>query len=536
MSKRAFASLFIAAFLLGAFLRLPRLGLRPMHHDEANQALKFGLLLEAGEYHYDRSDHHGPSLYYLSLPFALAGSGRSLAALTETTLRLVTVAFGLGSILLLLLFIPMMGRAAVAWASLALAVSPAMGYFSRFYIQETILVFFLVGLAAAVGRYRRRPGWGWAAAAGLCAGMMYATKETSVIVFGAAAAAFVLARLGRREPAEKKVSSPAAGSPPPVTGQTRRVPGIGSHGLHLALAAVVALAVAFLFFSSFLQNPRGFADSILSFKVYFTRAGEAGFHAQPWHYYLGKLAFAPGNGGPFWSEGLILALALIGGVAAFTVKPTGREDAPFPRFLAFYSVLAAIIYSAIPYKTPWNLLPFMIGFTMLAGRGAAVLTAPPKRNSAKLGLGLALAAGFLQLGFQSWRASFVYPADTRNPYVYAQTATDFTRLVRRVEDIAGLAPDGRNMLIKVIAGPYETWPLPWSLRRFGRVGYWPNAASAGDIDRPPVIISSADETGKIDAVLGPDYQSEYYGLRPGLLLTLSVRNDLWESFLRSRAR
>ena len=178
----------------------------------------------------------------------------------------------------------------------------------------------------------------------------------------------------------------------------------------------------------------------------------------------------------------------------------------------------------------------MIGFIMLAGMGAVALTRFPKRNMAKLGLGLALAAGFLQLGFQSWRASFVYPADTRNPYVYAQTTTDFTRLVRRVEGIAGLAPDGRNMLIKVIAGPYETWPLPWSLRRFGRVGYWPDAAAAGDIDRPPVIISSADETGKIDAVLGPDYQSEYYGLRPGLLLTLSVRNDLWESFLRSRAR
>ena len=43
---------------------------RPMHHDEANQAVRFGRLLETGEYRYDRRDHHGPTLYYLTLPVA----------------------------------------------------------------------------------------------------------------------------------------------------------------------------------------------------------------------------------------------------------------------------------------------------------------------------------------------------------------------------------------------------------------------------------------------------------------------------------
>ena len=41
-----------------------------MHHDEANQAVKFGALLETGAYQYDRNDHHGPTLYYLTLPSA----------------------------------------------------------------------------------------------------------------------------------------------------------------------------------------------------------------------------------------------------------------------------------------------------------------------------------------------------------------------------------------------------------------------------------------------------------------------------------
>jgi uncharacterized protein (TIGR03663 family) len=527
MSKRAFASLFIAVFLLAAVLRTARLDLRPMHHDEANQALKFGQLLERGEYRYDPADHHGPSLYYLSLPFARALSGASLAGLSEGTLRLVTASFGLGTLLLFLLFLPLMGRAAVAWASLALAVSPAMVYFSRFYIQETILVFFLVGLVAAVWRYIRRPGWGWAAAAGLCAGMMYATKETSVIAFGGVSAGLLMARAWRK----RGPVIEAEGESRPSAIPPRKA--VLSHGL-VALGA--ALIVSFLLFSSFLQNPRGFLDSILSFKVYFARAGEAGFHVQPWNYYLRIFAFSGGHGGSFWSEGLILLLGLAGAIMAFRAKSRDGADHAFLIFLAVYSALAAAVYSAIPYKTPWNLLPFYIGFILLAGSGAAALVALARGNAGKLAVAAVLAAGFAHLGFQAYRANFVYPADPRNPYVYAQTVPDFLRLVGRVENLVPLVPERRDMLIKVVAGPYETWPLPWYLRAFGRVGYWPSAADAGDIDRPPVIISSSEAAGAIEPVLSLAYRSEYYGLRPGVLLTLSIRNDIWEAFMKDRAR
>jgi uncharacterized protein (TIGR03663 family) len=515
MSKRAFAALFILSFVLAAALRTARLNLRPMHHDEANQAVKFGRLLEKGEYRYDPADHHGPSLYYLTLPVARVLSGDTLAGLSESSLRLVTAAFGIGTLLLLLLFIPVMGRAAVAWAALALALSPAMVYFSRFYIQETLLVFFIVGLAACIWRYIRHPGWGWAAAAGFCAGMMYATKETSVIAFGAMAAGLVLARKWRGRDSEKEARA------------------AWSHGL---LALGVAIGVSFLFYSSFFQNTGGFLDSVLSFKVYFARAGEAGFHVHPWHYYLGKLAFSPGHGGPFWTEGLILILGLAGAFTAFRSNRRNGKDRRFPRFLVAYTVLSTAVYSAIPYKTPWNLLPFYIGFILLAGSGAAALVKLPRRGAARLAVAILLAAGFVQLGFQSYRASFVYPADPRNPYVYAQTSPDFLRLVRRVESLVPLSPRGRGLLIKVIAGPYETWPLPWYLRGFSRVGYWTSAGEAGDVARPPVIISSAEEAAAMEPVLNTAYRSEYYGLRPGVLLTLSVRDDLWEELMRERTR
>ena len=61
-----------------------------MHHDEANQAVKFGALLERGEYRYDAHDHHGPTLYYLTLPAAWLRGQHTLASLDEWTLRGVT--------------------------------------------------------------------------------------------------------------------------------------------------------------------------------------------------------------------------------------------------------------------------------------------------------------------------------------------------------------------------------------------------------------------------------------------------------------
>src|SRR5690349_15223160 len=99
---RAAAGVLMALALTAALaLRAARLDERPMHHDEANQALKFGSLLERGSYSYDYRDHHGPTLYYLTLPSAWLGGRHTLASLDEATLRRVPVFFGLVTILLL---------------------------------------------------------------------------------------------------------------------------------------------------------------------------------------------------------------------------------------------------------------------------------------------------------------------------------------------------------------------------------------------------------------------------------------------------
>jgi uncharacterized protein (TIGR03663 family) len=424
MTKKAFRGLFICAVLGALLFRVVRLDVRPMHHDEANQAVKFGDLLERGEYRFDPNDHHGPSLYYLTLPAARAAGERTLAGLDETTLRLVPALFGAGLLFLFLLFAGGLSRETTLAAAALAAVSPAMTYYSRFYIQETLLVFFLAALIAAGWKYTRtRSAW-WALAAGVSAGMMYATKETSVILFaglaGALGLVLLMDRFGKRRDGVVRegdawVWREARARPP--------------RAFHVVLFLIAGAVTAVLFFTSFFQNPQGLADSVRAIAASFSRAGNPGFHAHPWYYYFQILAYSKSAGGPVWSEAFLLFLAAAGGVAAFG-HDAGKDGSPrFVRFILFFTVVTAAVYGLIPYKTPWNVLPFYFGLVVLAGNGVGLLLRVSRFRLVKILILAILVPGFVDLAVQSYRANFVDHSNPANPYVYAPTSPDFLKLV-----------------------------------------------------------------------------------------------------------
>ena len=148
-------------------IRVPWLSARPMHGDEANQAMKAGLLLESGVYRYDPSDHHGPILYWLTLPSLWLNGVQDFGHSSEFAYRIVPVVFGAGLILLLLLLADGIGRPAALTAGVLTAISPAMVFYSRYYIQETLLVFFTLATLGSAWRYARTRSFGWALALSL---------------------------------------------------------------------------------------------------------------------------------------------------------------------------------------------------------------------------------------------------------------------------------------------------------------------------------------------------------------------------------
>lgn len=519
--SRLEGALFLALAVLAGALRLPALAERPMHADEGVHADKLGTLLEGGGYAYDPAEYHGPTLYYLSLvPAWLQGATR-YAEIDEVTLRLVPAATGTVLVALHALARPLLGLHGALVAALLCAISPAMVYYSRYYIHEVLLVAFSFVALLALCRYLLRPGAGWALVAGAAAGLMLATKETAPLALGSMLAGLAATDLTLRFRA-------------PAT------PGLSSlvRGRDVVLALAAGVAVALVLFSSFLGRPDGALDAVRAYGLYLERATTASWHIHPWHYYLGLLVHFPATGTPFWTEALILALAVAGAVAGWRRDAVPGADARILRFLGAYTLLMLVAYSAIPYKTPWCLLGFLHGMILLAGAGAVFLVRSARGARAR-GLVVALlAAAAAQLGWQAYAASFRFAADPRNPYVYAHTGADVFEIVRRLEALALVHPAGKALPVQVVSRE-NLWPLPFYLRRLSRVEWWNGVSDAAPV-APVVVLTPDMEPALVRRIydLPPPGERELYvsaferalELRPGVELRGYVAGRLWEAF------
>jgi len=477
----------LAVLALALAFRLPLLDLRPMHADEAIEAHRAVLVLETRRSAYDPAAFHGPVLSLLTAPVLGVAGVKSLAGCDEWMFRIVPAVAGALVALTPFLFADGIGVGAAAAAGVALAVSPAFVYWSRDAIPEILLVlFFVIALACARrGAGRRACAWDWGA--GLFAGVAIATKETAWLMLGAAGAAVAGHRAIRRE--------------------------VAKGAMRCVGPAVVTLGAAALL----LGGPGALTAP---FRAWAGLGLSGGEHAHPW-WYFGLLVWSrPLAGEPVWSEAAILVLA---GLGAWR----GRAR-PLVGFLTTWTLAVLFAYSVISYKTPWCLLGFWWGGCMLAGVGAAEEWRALGRRGRRRTVWVAvLAVAAIHLGWQAWRAAFVWPADRRNPYAYAQSVEDVVRLGDQIERLARVHADRERMLVAVVAP--DPWPLPWYLRRLSRVGYWTvaDADARRAIRLAPVVVATPG------LVRPPgDRVVQHYGTRAGVILELSVERKLWERAVR----
>ena len=423
----------LVVLALAAIFRLPRLADRPMHADEAMQADRLGTLLEKHSFQYDPTEYHGPALAYATLPVAFLAGQRRYADLDEWTIRLAPAIAGIALVLLSFAIGSLAGLNAGGVAALFTAVSPALVYYSRYYIAEMPLAACSAGLMVCTLKYGQRPELRWAVPAGACAGLMYATKETAVLVFVAMAAGCAAARFRVRP-------------------------------LHLGAAVVCAAAVAALLFGSQI------GESIRSLALYAERAGSGGRHAHPWYYYFQVLA-ASGDG-----------LFVLAGAAAFARMAAHHRVAAF---LGTYAAVLTVLYSALRYKTPWCVAGFVHGWILVAAIGASALMESRWRRPAMAAVAVLAAV----MALQAIRYAIPLAADPRNPYVYAHTTRDVFEVRDRVEKVARNQPSGYGTGIDIFTRD-NWWPLPWYLRRFERVRWWREVPGKGRAG--PIVLCSPE--------------------------------------------
>jgi uncharacterized protein (TIGR03663 family) len=500
----------IAIFVIAAVLRLYDLNLIPLHHDEGVNGNFLVRLVREGAYTYDPANYHGPTLYYFAaiIPWItrvlFGNTARDNYGLTTFTIRLVPVLFGLATIGLIFMLRRRLGTVTVLAAGLLLAVSPGAVYLSRYFIHETLFVFFTLGIVVALVRFydERNPAYLIPVAAS--AALLFATKETAMISVGvliiAFAAAWIYMRVTGGSAQEGSVSER-------VNALIDEMGGRASLVVNILIALTVFVALYLLFYSSFFTNYKGINDSLQTFAIWKKTGNEA--HVHPAEQYLIWLVK---------QESPLLFLGAIG--AAIAVL---RPKNALANFCALWSFGLIAAYSLIPYKTPWLVLNFIVPLALIAGYTIQAVYELDHRHLRIAASLLLLAVGIAV--YQSIDLNFInYDNDKEKyVYVYAHTKRHTLNLVNEVDRIAK-ENSGNTTGITIVSPDY--WPLPWYFRNFTRVGYYGRMAASTE----PVIIANANQKDEVDTNFGHLYQQVpgpdpggTFELRPGVDLILYQR-------------
>ncbi len=527
LSDRAWLICSLSIMAVGAILRLYNLSLVPFHHDEGVNGNFLVRLVREGYYHYDPANYHGPTLYYFSaivpwiLRFLFGESAQNTYGLNTVTVRLVPALFGLGTIWLMLLLRRRIGTVGTLSAAALLAVSPGAVYLSRYFIHETLFVFFTLGVVVAGLKYFEVGNPLYLLLASASAALLFATKETAVISVAVLAIALANTHLylwlrnkffrGNRRDRKQRRSERGRQSSP-QSHALERLGGATKLAVLGLIAIIVFAGVNVLFYSSFFTNyPKGVYDAVKTFE-FWTKTGKEA-HVHPITTYFRWL---------LRQEPPLIFFGSIG--AALIVWKPRNAFALFSALWAF-GLLAA--YSLINYKTPWLVLNFVVPLALISGHALQALY--------DWGLGeirLVIAVMLLAVAISTYKTVdlnfFNYDNDAQSyVYVYAHTRREMLALVDEIDKIADRTKRGSKMGITIVSSDY--WPLPWYLRDYTGVGYHGRMTSTTE----PVIIASESQGAEVQTNFGANYQqvpsgfnsAGSYPLRPGVNLLLYVRRD-----------
>ncbi len=586
LSERTWRLSALGILIAGAFLRLYNLSLVPFHHDEGvNGNFLVSLVREgAPAYKYNPENYHGPTLYFFSaiIPwFARFFGGKAFGdnyGLTTFNVRLIPAAFGIGTIWLVLLLRKRIGTIGALSAAALIALSPGGVYLSRYFIHESLFVFFTLGIVVAALKYYDTGRASYLILASISAALMVATKETWVIngpvLLIALCTTNIYFRLRERLAGQQNESS--------LGDRLRQTIERFGGAVPLTTVALTALAVFIivnvLFYSSFFTNyPKGVSDAMKTLSFWRHRTHE---HAHPFLQYFE------------WLRQIESPLLLLGGIGAAIA--VWRGDNRFALFAAQWAFGLLVGYSLVEYKTPWIALNFIVPLAVIGGyaldqlyrrfgepwvplsmtAGAIVLLVYGRLLKLKDGdtgivrrltwdfdfsqhwpiviaivllsayagyilysrterqkhpLNFYVAAAFVLcvLSYQMYQINFVHYDDDQYPYVYAHTKREMLTMVGEIDRISKRMGTGQDTGIALVSPDY--WPLPWYLRDYKKVGYYQQIVPTND----PMIIGSMAQQEQLRETYGdryvlvPSQTSEGdYPLRPGVDLLLYVRKDI----------
>ncbi len=488
-----------------------------MHVDEAVHAVKFGFLLENNYYKYDPVEYHGPTLNYFTLiPSWLLGK-KNIAEVTEAMLRFVPVFAGL-LLLAMLFLLKNFGKEFLIAALILTGFSSLIVFYNRYYIHESLLVSFSFSGIILGYKFFRNQKTLLLVLSSIFFALAFASKETFIItVFAITVSHFVLSMINRN---------------------TLNIVPLNSKAV--LIFAVTFVITSLLFFTSFFSNPIGAVDSLLTFENYFAKAGSNSEHIHPFYYYFTIITFADIDS-IFFSELIIISFFIFGLLRVFLKANSAVEGIDFIKFISVLTLVLIIVYSAIPYKTPWTMMSFWQGIILVAAFGLAEL----KKFFSAFYWNLTAVLIAVFLFAQAYFNAVVYSSSPENPFVYSHAEREIKAVEPLLTEITAVQSEYLSTPIYVAASKSDYWPLPWYLRKFKNTSW--NETITNDVYKFPIILASTDlenvliknlytlpPAGSVNLYV-PLFDSTMY-IRPGKEIRGYIRKDYLDNYLNSLSK
>lgn len=486
---------FFVPVFIASLIRFWDLDLRPFHSDEGVNSFFLLNLFNRNYYHYDPANYHGPFLYYIGLiPFYIFG-------LTDFAFRFMPALFGIMVVALLYPFRRSFGKMGLLTAGLLIALSPAISFFSRDTIHEIYLVFFSLAVVVSFFLYSetRKSRYLYFAAASLA--FVITIKETYILTFAVYALSLTIAYCyemvflskGAKFQYLKDVFTTFA-----VDCRKKKYA--------IGISVGIFFLINFLFYSSFLTYYGGIKGILTTLKICTKTGTHSGGHAKPFFYYF-KLLYK--------FELPMLVLGIAGFYYSF------RRGNKFPVFVAAWAIIIYVVYSFIPYKTPWLILNILLPLSIMGGIFMNNLFRIIEKRWHYAIFYPIYVCIFGFSCYQSIMLNFKNYDDERYELVYVQTKRDIYNLLDRLESLSNKC--GKNMTINIVSREY--WPLPWYLREYKNAKFWGNVIS--NPNAPVIIVDKNGET-ELKKKLKGDYKKERFVLRPGVWLSAYLQQGLYE--------
>jgi uncharacterized protein (TIGR03663 family) len=450
-----------------AFLRFFLLGIKPPHFDEGINGWFVDQMVKNGFYRYDPTNYHGPLHFYI-LFVCQTLLGRNVWAI-----RLPVVLGSISAVYLTLKFQPFVGRRASRLAAIAMAVSPGFVFYGRYSIHEVwLLVFSMLFILGLLGLWQRgSASYLWCAGVGVTG--MILTKETYIIHLGCAAIALIVARVAQ-------MLAPAPDS---------RLARQSWTYIDLAVVAGVGLAAIIFFYSGCFMNWPGVAGLWKTFAAWLKTGSQGAGHEKPFYYWVKLIGIYEQP----------VALALLLSPLCLLFKRAAL------RYLAIYGVGTLIAYSIVKYKTPWCIISIIWPLLFLFGAMVTLITEELQR------VAYVVAGAFLAVSLGICvRLNYFRCTTESEEYVYVQTYNDIWKLTKPLLRLAKANPTYYQLVGHLIRT--STYPLPWMLGDFTKVGYYENNNMPGKLDGDFLLVQQ-DKIEEVESKLHETYFTEPMTIR-----------------------